>query len=39
MNVCLIGDSLTNLVLAKVLANKNIKTTIFAEKNNKNKFF
>jgi len=39
MNVCLIGNSLTNLVLAKVLANKNIKTTIFAEKNKKNKFF
>ena len=39
MNVCLIGDSLTNLVLAKVLANKNIKTTIFTEKNKKNKFF
>ena len=39
MNVCLIGNSLTNLVLAKILANKNIKVTIFYEPNRKNKFF
>ena len=39
MNVCLIGNSLTNLVLAKILANKNIKATIFYEPNRKNKFF
>ena len=38
MNVCLIGNSLTNLVLAKILANKNIKATIFYEPNRKNKF-
>ena len=39
MNVCLIGNSLTNLVLAKILANKNIEVTIFYEPNRKNKFF
>ena len=39
MNVCLIGNSLTNLVLAKILANKNIKATIFYEPNRKSKFF
>ena len=39
MNVCLIGNSLTNLVLAKILANKNIKTTIFYDQKRKNKFF
>ena len=39
MNVCLIGNSLTNLVLAKVLANKNIKTTIFYDSNKKGNFF
>jgi len=39
MNVCLIGNGLTNLVLAKVLANKNIKTSIFCDSNKKNNFF
>jgi len=39
MNVCLIGNSLTNLVLAKILANKNIKATIFYDPKRKNKFF
>ena len=32
MNVCLIGDSLTSLVLAKILANKKIKVFLYHEK-------
>tara|TARA_B100000131_G_scaffold156260_1_gene151658 strand:- start:39 stop:1124 length:1086 start_codon:yes stop_codon:yes gene_type:complete len=31
MNICLIGNSLTNLVLAKVLESKNIRVTILFE--------
>ena len=38
MNICLIGNSLTNLALAKILANKNIKVTIFYEPGRRNNF-
>ncbi len=31
MNICLIGDGLTNLVLAKILANKNISVSVCFE--------
>lgn len=31
MNICLIGDGLTNLVLAKILANKNISISVCFE--------
>ena len=31
MNICLIGDGLTNLVLAKILANKNINVSVCFE--------
>ena len=29
MNICLIGDGLTNLILAKILANKNINVSLY----------
>ena len=29
MNICLIGNSLTSLVLAKSLVNKNVKVTMY----------
>ena len=35
MNICLIGDSLTSLVLAKNLINKKIKVSIYYSKKNK----
>ena len=35
MNICLIGDSLTSLVLAKNLINKKIKVSIYYSKINK----
>ena len=28
MNICLIGNGLTNLVLAKILANKNVNVSL-----------
>ncbi len=31
MNICLIGNGLTNLVLAKVLLNKNIKVDVYSK--------
>jgi len=31
MNICLIGDGLTNLILAKILANRNINVSICSE--------
>ena len=31
MNICLIGDGVTTLILATILANKNIKVSIFEE--------
>ena len=31
MNICLIGDGLTNLILAKILANKNINVSLYFE--------
>ena len=31
MNICLIGDGLTNLVLAKILANKNVNVSLCFE--------
>ena len=34
MNICLIGNGLTNLVLAKILASKNIWVTILFESKN-----
>ena len=40
MNICLIGDGLTNLVLAKILANKNISVSVcFESKKNKEIYF
>ncbi len=38
MNICLIGNGLTNLVLAKVLISKNIRVTILFESKKTNKF-
>ena len=38
MNICLIGDSLTSLALAKNLINKNIKVFVYY-KNTKNSKF
>ena len=38
MNICLIGDSLTSLALAKNLINKNIKVFVYC-KNSKNRGF
>ena len=38
MNICLIGDSLTSLALAKSLINKNIKVFVYY-KNTKNSKF
>ena len=38
MNICLIGDSLTSLALAKSLINKNIKVFVYY-KNTKNSSF
>ena len=35
MNICLIGDSLTSLALAKNLINKKIKVSIYYSKINK----
>ena len=35
MNICLIGDSLTSLALAKTLINKKIKVSIYYSKKNK----
>ena len=35
MRICLIGKNLTNLVLAKNLANKNLKIDIIINKKNK----
>ena len=37
MNICLIGDGVTTLILATILANKNIKVSIFEEKADINK--
>ena len=34
MNICLIGNGLTNIVLAKNLLNKKIKVDLFCEKKN-----
>ena len=39
MNICLIGDGLTNLVLAKILANKNISVSVCFESKNKEIYF
>jgi len=39
MKICLIGDGLTSLVLAKILANKNIDVSIFYQEKKKNKLF
>ena len=38
MNICLIGDGLTNLVLAKILANKNISVSLCFESKKTKKF-
>ena len=38
MNVCLIGNGLTNLVLAKVLESKNIRVTILFDSKKNNHF-
>ena len=38
MNICLIGDGLTNLVLAKILANKNISVSLCFESKKIRKF-
>ena len=35
MNICLIGDSLTTLALAKNLVNKKIKVSVYCKKNPK----
>ena len=38
MNICLIGNGLTNLVLAKLLASKNIRVTMLFESKKTNNF-
>ena len=38
MNICLIGFGIPSLILANILANKNIKISIFDEGKKKNKF-
>ena len=38
MNVCIIGDSLTSLSLAKNLINKNIKVFVYCDKKNKSQY-
>ena len=38
MNICLIGDSLTSLALAKNLINKNIKVYVYCKKSKKSIF-
>ena len=38
MRICLIGKNLTNLVLAKNLANKNINVDIVFDRNAKKKY-
>ena len=38
MNICLIGHGIPCLILANILSNKNIKISIFDDKNYKNKF-
>ena len=38
MNICLIGDGLTNLVLAKILANKNINVFLCVDSKKIKKF-
>jgi ketopantoate reductase len=38
MNVCLIGNGLTNLVLAQVLESKNIRVTILFDSKKTNNF-
>ena len=38
MNICLIGDSLTSLALAKNLVNKNIKVYVYCRKSKKSIF-
>ena len=38
MNICLIGDSLTSLALAKSLINKNIKVFVYYKNSKKSKF-
>ena len=37
MNICLIGQGLTNLIFAKVLANKNINVSLFLDSKKINK--
>ena len=37
MKVCILGDGLTSLALAKALVNKGIYTDVFLSKNNKKK--
>ena len=36
MKVCIIGDGLTSLTLAKALVNRDIFVDVFYEENNKN---
>ena len=38
MNVCLIGNGLSTLILANILANRNIKVSIFEEYEPKKNF-
>ena len=38
MNICLIGDGLTSLALAKNLINKNIEVFLYYKNNKKHKF-
>ena len=38
MNICLIGDGLTSLVLAKILVNKKINVSLYGKKNKGIKF-
>ena len=37
MNVCLIGNGISTLILANVLANRNIKVSIYQEDQRKKK--
>ena len=37
MNICLIGYGIPSLLLGNILSNKNIKISIFDEKNHVNK--
>ena len=39
MNICLIGDNLTTLTLAKNLVNKQINVSIYCNSNKKSKFY